>query len=194
MEAGSAALARISRQPHDAIIVGDLGLLTAIRSLDVASGTPVLAVLEGEDHAQVVSALDAGADQALLKPFSLEEVLLWVRTALRRSGRILLLEGLELDMARGRIQRQGRQQMLSKRQQKMLQVLVESGGAVVAYSDLLRRIWDSPGTHAKGHLRGIIRTLRRKIEADPGTPVHILTVPRIGYRFRTHPIRPRDRR
>ena len=102
-------LAGIGQRPPDAIILGDLAALAAIRSMNAASSVPVLALLEGGDEATVVAALDAGADQCLLKPFSIEEVMAWLRTALRRSGRILALEGLEVDIARGRIHRHGQE-------------------------------------------------------------------------------------
>ena len=114
----------------------------------------------------------------------------WLRTALRRSGRILAWEGLEVDIARGRIRRHGQEMKLSQRQRQLLRVLVEGDGAVIAYPELVRRVWGSPGAHGTHHLRWAIRALRQKIEADPRTPAHILTVARVGYRFRAKPIPP----
>ena len=190
VDAGRAALAETGQQPPDAIILGNLAVLAAIRSMKAASSLPVLALLEGGDQARVLAALDAGADQALLKPFSIEELMAWLRTALRRSGRILAWEGLEVDIARGRIRRHGQEMKLSQRQRQLLRVLVEGDGAVIAYPELVRRVWGSPGAHGTHHLRWAIRALRQKIEADPRTPAHILTVARVGYRFRAKPIPP----
>lgn len=190
VEAGRVALASIGQQPSDAIILGDLAALAAIRSMHAAFGVPVLALLEGGDEATVVAALDAGADQCLLKPFAIDEVTVWLRTALRRRGRILSLEGLEVDTARGRIHRHGQEMRLSKRQRQLLRVLVEGDGAVVSSPELVRRVWGNPGAQGTQYLREAIHALRQKIEADPKTPAYIVTVTRIGYRFRAKPIQP----
>jgi two-component system, OmpR family, KDP operon response regulator KdpE len=190
VEAGRAALAGLGQRRPDAIILGDLATLAAIRSMHAASGVPVLALLEGGDEARVVAALDAGADQCLPKPFAINEVMAWLRMALHRRGQILSLEGLEVDTSRGRIHRHGQEMRLSKRQRQLLRVLVEGDGAVVSYSELKRRVWGNPGARGTRYLREAIHALRQKIEADPRAPAYIVTVTRIGYRFRAKPIQP----
>jgi two-component system KDP operon response regulator KdpE len=93
-----------------------------------------------------------------------------------------------LDIARGCVQRQGQEIKLSKRQRQLLRVLVEGNGAVVAYPELTRRVWGRRAAHATHSLREAIHALRQNIEADPRTPAQILTVTRVGHRFRMKPM------
>ena len=136
-----------------------------------------------------VEGLDSGADDYLLKPFSLKELLARVRALLRRSERgqavpdVLEIGAATIDFRRGVVTRAGQQHPLSDKESGMLRVLAATPGAAVSREKFLDVVW---GYHAYPSTRTIdnfITGLRAKLEADPAQPRHLLTVRGIGYRL-----------
>ena len=136
-----------------------------------------------------VAGLDSGADDYLVKPFSLKELLARVRALLRRHERstalpeVLAVGGVSVDFARRVIVRDGRDQPLAEKEFGMLRLLAAQPGATVSREKFLDVVW---GYHAYPSTRTVdnfIATLRAKLEIDPANPRHLITVRGIGYRL-----------
>lgn len=162
-----------------------ISMLSKIRA---ASRAPVLALVGEDDPAELVSALDAGADDCLAKPFAIDELAIRIRHLLIRDmaqrGRspVLHSDSLRFDLVLGRVYKSGRSLPLSRRQFKLLCALIERDGRVLEHGELVKSIGER-GATGIWRLRRAIQGLRRKIEPDPNHPKHILTVTRVGYRF-----------
>lgn len=180
---------------HPDVVLLDLGL-PDISGLDVITGlrgwtrVPIV-VLSARQHGEdKVDALDAGADDYVTKPFGMDELLARLRAALRRalpadeSGSAVVLAGdLEIDLARRRVMRDGAEVRLTPTEWAMLEVLVRNAGRLVPRQQLLQAVWGSGYGEETNYLRVYSAQLRRKLEADPSRPRHILTHPGAGYRF-----------
>lgn len=162
--------------------------LSAIRAVCQA---PVLGFVPRGGYAELASAFDAGAEDCVAKPFTIEEVLTRVRKLLghamiRKGKRPVLLSGaLRFDRVLGRVYKSGEILPLRERQFRLLEALVDGDGWVLEHHELINAMCTGkPATISK--LRQAIQYLRRKIEPDPENPLHILTVPGVGYRFVLH--------
>jgi two-component system, OmpR family, KDP operon response regulator KdpE len=153
-------------------------------------GTPVIVVSarHGDDHK--VRLLDAGADDYLVKPFSLAELLARMRVALRHRGRLLrpavrlyARDGLEVDLEARRVLRDGQPVHLTPTEYALLARLVRSAGQVVTHRTLLADVWGAAFTEHTHYLRLYMGQLRAKLEADAADPRLLLTEPGVGYRL-----------
>jgi DNA-binding response OmpR family regulator len=191
---GQQALA-LARTGHFDLLVLDL-LLPGIDGLEVARQlrrahiqTPIL-VLTARDRSQdIVAALDAGADDYLTKPFSLEVFLARVRAVSRR-GEIpqpvcLETAGLSLNTATREVTRAGRQILLTPREYSLLELLMRHKGRVLSRSTIVEAIWGFDTEIEENTLDAFIRLLRNKIELT-GAPRLIRTVRGIGYALAEH--------
>lgn len=191
---GQAALDQaVSWRPD--VIVLDLGLplidgVEVCRRVRGWSQVPII-VLSARDREQdKVEALDLGADDYLIKPFGMDELLARIRVALRHSARlsatedpVLAFGDLVIDRAR-RLVLLGRQEVhLTPTEYELLRVLASNAGKVLTHRTILRAVWGASYEQEVPTLRVFITQLRRKIEPDPGRPIYILTEPGIGYRF-----------
>jgi two-component system KDP operon response regulator KdpE len=188
---GQEALTEAGRRPPDAVIL-DLGLpdvdgIEVIRRLRGWSHAPVIVLSGRAGLGDKVAALDAGADDYVTKPFSMEELLARLRAVLRRDDAGLPVRvkvgRCQIDLA-ARTALEGTTVVrLTPTQWRLLEVLLRHPGQLVATQRLLTEIW-GPGYERSAHyLRFHMAGLRRKLEADPSRPRHLLTEPGMGYRY-----------
>jgi len=181
-----------TRKPD--LVILDLGLpdgdgVDFIRDLRAWSGMPVLVLSARVEEYDKVEALDAGADDYLIKPFGITELLARVRAVCRRHVRasdgtaIVTFGEVSVDLERRQVTRNGQPVHLTPIEFRLLATLVTKPGKVLTHRQLLREVWE-PAYAERGHyLRIYMGHLRQKLEADPARPRHFLTETGIGYRF-----------
>lgn len=190
----SEARALLQNDSPDLVIL-DLGLpdgdgaelLGRMRS---AASPPVLIVSARHDEAQKISLLDAGADDYLIKPFGVGELLARMRVALRHRGTRLTAAltrhsagGLSVDVEQRVVELDGSPVHLTPTEFNLLARLVRNAGQVVTHRQLLSDVWGAEYTGHTHYLRIYMANLRAKLEADPAEPRHLLTEPGVGYRL-----------
>jgi two-component system, OmpR family, KDP operon response regulator KdpE len=190
---GKAALDMLQTKAPDLLIL-DLGLpdldgFEVIRQLrDLGSSIPIVVLSSRTDEKGKVQALDLGADDYVTKPFGIDELLARTRTALRhrlqqQGEKPVFRSGdLALDLVRRKVMVGDREVRLSPRAYEVLRLLAAHAGKVLTHKFILDEVWD--GATDVQYLRVYVRTLRKKIEADPDRPELILTEPGVGYRLR----------
>ncbi len=196
-EAGTAAegLERIVALRPDVVLL-DLGLpdrdgLDLLRDLRGWSSVPVVILSARDREHDKVTALDAGADDYVSKPFGVGELLARLRVALRHAAMagadeppVFASGELRVDLAARVVIVAGREVHLTPIEFKLLAELVRHAGKVMTHRQLLRAVW-GPGYGDEAHyLRVYMAQLRRKVEADPARPRWFLTEPGVGYRLR----------
>ncbi len=176
------------------LVILDLGLpdgdgLNFISELRPWADTPILVLSARNLEMDKVAALDAGADDYLVKPFGLAELLARVRAQLRhRAGRELADPQLRfgeviVDLARRQVSRAGEPVHLTPIEYRLLTLLLTRPDRVLTQRQILQEIWGA-GHGADGHyLRVYVGRLRHKLEVDPTQPRHLLTETGVGYRF-----------
>ncbi len=189
---GASALEVLRHRVPDLVVL-DLGLpdmdgVEVVRRLRTWSDLPVLVLSARDAEASKVAALDAGADDYVTKPFGMNELLARLRAALRRAvprepTAIVRAGSLTIDRTARRAERAGVLVHLTPTEWNLLDVLVQSAGALVTQRDLLREVWGLDVSRGGNYLRVYVAQLRRKLEEHPSSPRHILTEPGVGYRF-----------
>lgn len=190
---GASGLAEAGARKPELVVV-DLGLpdmdgVEVVRGLRSWSTTPILILSARSDEHDKVTALDAGADDYLSKPFGVAELLARVRALLRRrlrateaSPRIALGE-VEIDFSRRSVTRLGESIHLTPTEYRLLGVLVANAGKVLTHRYLIREVWGSGNVERSHYLRIYVSRLRQKLETDPAQPTHFLTETAVGYRL-----------
>ena len=188
---GKTGLDLLRRDKPDLLIV-DLGLpdmdgLDIISKIRETSKIPIIVLSSRGDERSKVAALELGADDYVTKPFGADELLARLRTALRHGfqgqGQDPLFQSgdLTVDVVRRHVFAGGKEVKLSPKEYDMLRFLVMHAGKVLTHQQILREVWgNAPDVQ---YLRVYVRQLRRKLEADPEQPRHILTEPGVGYRL-----------
>ena len=162
-------------------------LLAALRR---QHNTPVIVISAREGDGSKIRLLDSGADDYLVKPFSIGELLARVRVALRHRGRTVAAavmhyeqDGLRVDIAAHRVSLHGADVHLTPTEFKLLARLVRNAGQVVTHRQLLADVWGADFTEHTHYLRLYMAQLRAKLEAQPAEPQRLLTEPGVGYRL-----------
>jgi len=180
------------------VMLLDLGLpdmdgVDIIKKVRTWSNLPIIVVSARSEDGDKVAALDAGADDYLTKPFSVDELLARLRVALRRvrydhertreESSVYENGGLKIDYAAGCAYRDGEGVHLTPIEYKLLCLLAKNTGKVLTHNYILNEVWGSPTASDTPSLRVFMATLRKKLEADPGHPQYIQTHIGVGYRM-----------
>ena len=194
---GSAALLEAASYRPDVILL-DLGLpdmdgVDIVRKVRGWTNTPIIVVSARSEDRDKVEALDAGADDYLTKPFSVDELLARLRVALRRvrfdaqrmAGEQAVYQngGLSIDYAAGIASLAGQEVHLTPIEYKLLCLLARNTGKVLTHNYILKEVWGSSLPSDTPSLRVFMATLRKKIEPDPTRPRYIQTHIGVGYRM-----------
>lgn len=189
---GAAAIAAAA-QSHPDLIMLDLGMpqldgIEVIQALRGWTNVPIIVVSGRTGSADKVDALDAGADDFVTKPFQVDELLARLRALSRRSlpasGESAVSFGdVVVDLSAKTVSRAGARVHLTPTEWRMLEHLARHPGALVTRQDLLKEIWGSEQVSDSGYLRLYMSQLRKKLEQEPSTPVHLLTESGMGYRL-----------
>jgi len=185
------ALAAAAARPPEAVILDLLlpdGRGTSVcRELREWSSVPILVLSAVEDEAEKVAALDAGADDYVTKPFSVEELLARLRAALRRSTPecepVIEIGELRLDVRKRLVTVGGRPVSLTPTEYELLRLLAQNEGRLLTHPMILKQVWGPAYSRESNYLHVYVSHLRRKIEPDPARPSYILTEPGVGYRL-----------
>ena len=165
-------------------------LVAAIRA---ASRTPIVVLSVRGGDTDKIRALDLGADDYVVKPFSVLELLARVRAQLRRASEespapVLTFPGLVVDRERRRVTEGDREIRLTPTEFSILEFLADRAGKPVTIRQIIGRVWHgAPGT-TPDTVRVHVGSLRKKLEPDPARPRYILTEPWVGYRFVVEPL------
>lgn len=183
-----------ARKPD--LIVLDLGLpdrdgLEVISRVREWTQTPIIVLSARGQEKDKVTALDAGADDFVGKPFAVGELLARVRAALRRSatvsdaaaGTVFRAGDITVDLTRRVVTLQEAEVHLTPIEYKLLQTLIRHAGKVITQRQLLVEVWGPQHSEQAQYLRVYMAQLRRKLEKDSARPRHLLTEPGIGYRL-----------
>jgi two-component system, OmpR family, KDP operon response regulator KdpE len=195
---GETALDVLAGATVDLVIL-DLGLpgidgLEVIRRLRGWLDIPVIVLSVRESHAQKVAALDAGADDYVTKPFSIDELLARMRAVRRRAAGeaappVLRFQELEVDLARRAVRLRGDFVRLTPTEYRLLEAMATNAGKLLTHGWLLRKVWGPAYGTESHYVRVYVQQLRRKLEDDPSRPRFILTEPGLGYRWLAEPDR-----
>jgi two-component system KDP operon response regulator KdpE len=181
-----------TRKPD--LVVLDLGLpdgdgIEFIRDFRQWSQVPVIVLSARVEETDKITALDAGADDYLSKPFGIGELQARLRVALRRHGStdqnqpLFTFGDIQVDIASHRIQRGNEEIHLTPIEFRLLAVLLNNHGKVLTQRQLLNQVWGPNAVEHSHYLRIYMGHLRQKLETDPARPQHLLTETGIGYRF-----------
>jgi two-component system KDP operon response regulator KdpE len=190
-EQGQALALRLGPQ----VILLDLGLpdgdgLSLARELRAVSRVPIIVVSARGREEDKVLALDMGADDYITKPFGSAELLARIRVALRHSAdlsapppAVVEVGGLRMNFASREVTLAQKPIKLTKNEFDLLGVLIRHAGQVLTNSQLLHEVWGEAGRAQGAYVRVYMRSLRKKLEADPTRPRLLLTELGIGYRL-----------
>lgn len=190
---GAEAIRAATLRPIDLVIV-DLGLpdmdgADVVERIRSWSTVPIIVLSVRSTEAQKVRLLEMGADDYVVKPFGIAELLARVRVALRRQSRAasgepaVTVGPLTIDLAARAVMLNGQRMTLTPKEYRLLQVLAQHAGNVVTHQHLLKEVWGSIHMQDTHYLRIFVRKLRQKIEPTPDSPKILVTELGVGYRL-----------
>jgi two-component system KDP operon response regulator KdpE len=189
---GGEALTEARRRPPGAVIL-DLGLpdidgIEVIRGLRAWTRAPIIVLSGRTGSGDKITALDAGADDYVSKPFAMEELFARLRAALRRDEGTpapaqITIGRCEIDLATHTAQDRTVPVHLTRTEWRLVEILTSHPGQLVSTRILLNEIWGPGNERNSHHLRFHMAGLRRKLELNPSRPRHLLTEPGMGYRY-----------
>ncbi|MBX9399460.1 response regulator [Streptomyces sp. TRM72054] len=183
-----------ARQPD--VVMLDLGLpdmdgVDVIKALRGWTRVPILVLSARQASDEKVAALDAGADDYVTKPFSMDELMARLRAAVRRTEETPLApetslvetDEFTIDLLAKKVVRDGHDVRLTPTEWHLLEILVTNPGRLITQKHLLQEVWGVSRSNKTNYLRVYMAQLRRKLEADPSHPRYLVTEPGMGYRF-----------
>lgn len=189
---GEEALERMRKERPDLVLLDvnmpGMGGIAACREIRRASDAPIIMLTVRNAERDKVAALDAGADDYVVKPFGIEELLARIRAALRRyapgdSLPPFVSKDLSIDFEARQVKVRDRDVHLTPKEYDVLKHLVANQGKPLTHRRLLQAVWGPDYGEETESLRVVINQLRKKLEADPAHPKYLVTEPWIGYRF-----------
>ena len=191
-KSGEEALDRVREERPDLILL-DVNMpgmdgLEACREIRGSSDVPIVMLTVRNAERDKVSALDAGADDYVVKPFGIEELLARIRAALRRAAPAeampkFISPELSVDFESRQVRVRGKEVRLTPKEFELLRFLISNRGKAVTHRKLLQTVWGPDYGDEIEYLRVFLNQLRKKIERDPRNPRYLITEPWIGYRF-----------
>jgi two-component system KDP operon response regulator KdpE len=190
---GEMALEIMKDWPPD-LIITDLAMpqvngVELCRRVRAVSQLPIIVLSVRDQERQKIEALDAGADDYITKPFSMNELLARVRANLRRAPKsqeiaeVIEAGNFRIDLATRSVTVAGRELKLTPKEFDLLVYLSQHPHRVVPHRTLLAAVWGANSTEQPEYLRVFIGQLRKKLEQDPADPRYLLTERWVGYRF-----------
>ena len=189
---GGEALQLFAAEPFDIILL-DVNMpgidgLQACREIRRNSDVPIIMLTVRDAERDKVLALDAGADDYVVKPFGMQELLARIRASLRRPSLQdklpeFVSKDLSIDFEARRVTARGEEVHLTPKEFELLRQLVANQGKPMTHRRLLQAVWGPEHGEETDYLRVAINQLRKKLEPDPARPRFILTEPWVGYRF-----------
>ncbi|RRQ28334.1 response regulator [Rhodococcus sp. Eu-32] len=189
---GAEAL-RAAADFHPEIVILDLGL-PDIDGIDVIGGlrgwtdVPIVVLSARTDSADIVDALDAGADDFVTKPFGMDVLLARLRAAGRRGphateNAVVVTDAFTVDLSAKTVTRHGENVHLTRTEWGVLELLARNRGKLVSQKEILQAVWGPRHERETHYLRIYLGQLRQKLEDDPSHPKHLLTETGMGYRL-----------
>jgi two-component system, OmpR family, KDP operon response regulator KdpE len=192
-ENASAGLRSAELEPPDLIILDlclpDMHGSEVLERVRASSNVPVIALSVEADEAEKVRMLNLGADDYVVKPCGIGELLARARANMRRAlpstGETALFRSgpLTIDIDARRVMLDGTRVRLTRKEFSLLHVLALNAGKAVSQQQLLTEVWGQEHVHKSQYLRVLVRQVRGKIEKDPGNPKMLTTESGIGYRL-----------
>lgn len=191
---GEEALESLRKERPDLVLLDinmpGMGGIETCREIRRASDAPIIMLTVRNAERDKVAALDAGADDYVVKPFGIEELLARIRAALRRFAPGDALppfesKDLTIDFEARQVTVRDRDVHLTPKEYDVLKHLVANQGKPLTHRRLLQAVWGPDYGDETESLRVVINQLRKKLEADPARPKYILTEPWVGYRFQS---------
>jgi two-component system, OmpR family, KDP operon response regulator KdpE len=192
---GEEAVDAVRKERPDLILLDvnmpGIGGIEAAREIREMCDAPIIMLTVRNAERDKVVALDAGADDYVVKPFGIEELLARIRAALRRYAPgdtipTFNAKDLTIDFENRQVVVRGRDVHLTPKEFDVLKHLVGNLGKPLSHRRLLQAVWGPEYGEETENLRVVINQLRKKIESDPARPKYILTEPWVGYRFLAH--------
>jgi len=202
---GREGLERVSSTPFDLVLldlmlpgVDGIAICRALRRTGPNQDVPVLMLTARRDESDKVLGLESGADDYLVKPFGIRELVARVRALLRRprasqiaamtdgagvSERAIQIHGLEVDPARRRVRVRGNDVELTAQEFRLLHLLASHPGIVFSREALLSRVWPDRTYVTPRSVDTLVKRLRRRVEESPAEPRLVLTIWGSGYKF-----------
>jgi two-component system KDP operon response regulator KdpE len=191
---GEEAIEWARREAPDLILLDvnmpGIGGIEACRQIRRVSSAPIIMLTVRNAERDKVLALDAGADDYIVKPFGIEELLARIRASLRRYSPSAALpsfvsKDLAIDFEARQVTVRDRVVHLTPKEYDVLKHLVANQGKPLTHRRILQSVWGPDYGEEAESLRVVINLLRKKIEVDPAHPKYIITEPWVGYRFQT---------
>jgi len=185
------ALDAAALHPPDAVVLDlllpDRNGTDVCRELRTWTDAPIVVVSAVGDEAEKIAALDAGADDYVTKPFATGELLARLRAVLRRAGPstepVLSVGPIEVDLEKQSVTVGGKPVHLTPHEYRILRVLAQNPGKLLTHRVILREVWGPAYGAESNYLHVYVSQLRKKLEADPGSPRLLVTEPGAGYRL-----------
>lgn len=192
---GEEGLSLAAQYPPDLVVL-DLGLpgldgQEVIKRLREWSTCPIIVLSAREQESQKVQALDNGADDYVVKPFSVGELHARIRAALRHAAAetaestIVSFGEVRVDLVSRVVYRNDKEVHLTPIEYKLLLTMIKHSGKVLTHRFLLREVWGPSDSTEEHYVRVYVANLRKKLEANPTRPQIFITEPGIGYRFKS---------